>query len=649
MPLVCLTVPLLYVAMAPMVGLPYPNFLQPHHNAKLFAAVQILLCAPVIALGYRLFTKGFRLLFARKPNMDSLVAIGTTASFLYSLYAAIEIFMGNADYAHHLYFESTATIITLVTLGKYLETNSKGKTGDAIKKLIALSPKTALVEKDGKEVQTPIEEIQIGDIVLVKPGEKIPVDGVVTEGATSVDESMLTGESLPVEKTKGDKVVGASLNKNGFIKVQTTKIGKDTALSQIISLVEQAQMSKAPIAKIADVVSGYFVYAVLAVGILAFAAWMLAGKGFVFSLTIFVSILVIACPCALGLATPTAIMVGTGKGAQNGVLFKNAQALEVCHKVQIVAFDKTGTITEGTPFVTDIVQTGAMAKNAVLQYAASAEQGSQHPLADAILKQAKKQKLPLLPIENFKALNGLGITVLVEAKNVAFGNKKLMLAQSIALGEHEKTADALSAQGKTPMYLAVDGQLAGIIAVSDVMKPNSKKTVKALGDMGVKTVMITGDNQKTAAYIAKEAGIDSFLSEVMPSDKADQVKKLQAEGVVAMVGDGINDAPALTQADVGIAIGSGTDVAIESADVVLVKSDVADVITCIRLSRATIRNIKQNLFWAFCYNTIGIPVAAGVLYAFGGPLLNPMFAAAAMSLSSICVIGNALRLNRFRP
>ena len=643
------TVPLLYIAMAPMLpfSLPYPAFLLPENNPLLFAVVQLFLCLPVMAAGYRFYTVGYSSLFHRSPNMDSLVAVGTTAAFLYSFYALCRVGLGEAHYAHSLYFESVGTIITLVMLGKFLEARSKGRTGDAIKKLMGLAPKTGLVIRDGREQEIPLEQIQVGDVVLVRPGEKIPVDGRILEGETAIDESMLTGESLPVDKGPGDKVVGASINQNGFIKMEATKVGADTALSQIIRLVEEAQGSKAPIAKLADVISGYFVPVVLTIAALAGLAWFfVGGETFLFSLTVFVSVLVIACPCALGLATPTAIMVGTGKGAELGVLFKNAEALEIAHKVDTVVFDKTGTITQGRPQVTDLEGEDP---DRLLQVAAAAEQGSEHPLGAAILAEAKARGLTLPPVGEFRAIAGRGLSATVEGGRVLLGNRALMEEEGVEIAPLLETASRLADEGKTPMFAAWDGKALGIVAVADVIKPDSRRTIEKLNQMGIRTVMITGDNQKTAAAIARQAGMGEVLAEVLPQDKAAKVKELRDQGrVVAMVGDGINDAPALAQADIGIAIGSGTDVAIESADIVLVKSRLGDVLTALRLSRATIRNIKENLFWAFCYNTIGIPVAAGLLHLFGGPLLNPMIGAAAMSLSSVSVVSNALRLNLFK-
>jgi Cu+-exporting ATPase len=495
----------------------------------------------------------------------------------------------------------------------------------------------------------PIEEVEVGDIVLVKPGEKIPVDGEVIEGRTSVDESMLTGESIPVEKNIGSKVIGASINKNGTIKFKATKVGKDTALAQIIKLVEDAQGSKAPIAKLADIISGYFVPVVIVIAIIAGLAWYLSGMSVIFSLTIFIAVLVIACPCALGLATPTAIMVGTGKGAEHGVLIKGGEALETAHKIQTIVFDKTGTITEGKPKVTDILTTGEIDENELLQLSASAEKGSEHPLGEAIVNRAKEKKLEFLNVESFEAIPGHGIEVKIQGKTMLLGNKKLMNDRNIEI-TLQKESDRLAEEGKTPMFVAIDNKLAGIIAVADVMKASSKRAIEVLHSMGIEVAMITGDNRRTAEAIAKQVGIDRVLAEVLPQDKANEVKKLQAEGKkVAMVGDGINDAPALAQADIGIAIGSGTDVAMESADIVLMRSDLMDVPTAIQLSKKTISNIKQNLFWAFAYNTAGIPVAAGLLYLFGGPLLNPIIAAAAMAFSSISVLTNALRLKQFKP
>ncbi|TXJ46814.1 heavy metal translocating P-type ATPase [Brachyspira pilosicoli] len=662
------SIPLFYISMAPMVSFvkfPIPSFLVHHLNPQIFSIVAIFLCVPVMISGYKFYTLGFPALFRGSPNMDSLVAIGTTAAFSYSIYSTVLSFMGLNPHGDNLYYESAAVIITLVQFGKYLEARSKGKTGEAIKKLMGLQPKTATIIKDGEEKEIKISDVKVDDIVLVRPGEKIPVDGEIIEGYSSVDESMLTGESIPVEKSVGDKVVGASINKTGSFKFKAQKVGADTALAQIIKLVEDAQGSKAPIAHIADVVSSYFVPAVITIALISGIIWFIALHNFVFSLTVFVSVLVIACPCALGLATPTAIMVGTGKGAELGILFKNAEALEISQKINAVMFDKTGTLTEGKPYVTDIISDD---KDKLLLIAASAENGSEHPLGEAIVREAKEKNIKLLNIENFKAIAGFGIETYIDNKKVLMGNDKLMNKENINIENYNSDMDKLSKEGKTPMYVVYDNKLLGIIAVADKLKKESIEAINRLHKLGIKTAMITGDNKNTANSVAKEAGIDIVFAEVLPEEKSNEVKKLQDEGfTVAMVGDGINDAPALTQANVGIAIGSGTDVAIESADIVLVKSNTNDVVTAIELSKATMRDIKQNLFWAFCYNVIGIPIAAGVLHVFREPLiassmggfltaimgkdllLNPIFAALAMSLSSVSVVTNALRLNFFKP
>ena len=551
-----------------------------------------------------------------------------------------------------LYYESAGVILTLITLGKYFEAVSKGKTSDAIKKLMGLAPKTAHILRDGAEIEVPVDAVQLDDIVIVRPGDKIPVDGVIVSGSSSVDEAMLTGESLPVEKKVGDAVIGASINKNGSFQFKATKVGKETALAQIIQLVEDAQGSKAPIAQLADKISGVFVPIVIGLAVLSGLAWFFLGQeSWIFALTITISVLVIACPCALGLATPTAIMVGTGKGAENGVLIKSGDALETTHKIQTIVFDKTGTITEGKPVVTDIlVADSALSEAELLTLAASAEQGSEHPLGEAIVGAAKERQLPLAEGSDFSAIPGHGIRVTVNERVLLLGNIKLMKEEGIELSTFVQQADRLAEEGKTPMFVAKDGSFAGIIAVADTVKDSSQTAIARLHKMGIEAVMITGDNKRTAEAIAKQVGIDRVLSEVLPEDKALEVKKLQAEGKkVAMVGDGINDAPALAQADVGIAIGSGTDVAMESADIVLMRSDLMDVPTAVELSKATIKNIKENLFWAFAYNTLGIPVAMGVLHLFGGPLLSPMIAAAAMSFSSVSVLLNALRLKGFKP
>lgn len=643
-------IPLLYLAMGPMISLPVPEFLKPMEHPMTYALTQLFLVIPIVTAGYKFYTVGFKAIIKRSPNMDSLIAIGTSAAIIYSLYSIYHIATGNMHAVEGLYFETAGVIITLILLGKTLEAISKGKTSDAIKKLMGLAPKTAIVIQDGKETEMPIEEVEAGDIILVRPGERIPVDGEVVEGHTAIDESMLTGESIPIDKNPGDKVYAASMNKNGMIRFRATKVGEETALAQIIKLVEEAQGSKAPIAQLADVVSGYFVPVVVAIAVLAFAAWLIAGETLVFALTVFISVLVIACPCALGLATPTAIMVGTGKGAEYGILIKGGEALETTHKVDIIVLDKTGTITEGKPDVTDIITASDITKERLLQMAASAEKGSEHPLGEAIVRKAESEGINILKTDHFEAIPGQGIEVNIDGINCLIGNRKLMDGRGITLGDLEEVSNRLADEGKTPMYIAMDNKISGIIAVADVVKENSAKAIKKLKSMGMEVAMITGDNRKTAEAIARQVGIDRVLAEVLPHDKSNEVKKLQAEGKkVCMVGDGINDAPALVQADVGIAIGSGTDVAMESADIVLMRSDLMDVPTAIQLSKSTIRNIKQNLFWAFGYNSAGIPIAAGLLHVFGGPLLNPMFAAAAMSLSSVSVVTNALRLKRFKP
>lgn len=643
------TVPLFYISMGHMFGAPVPNIIDPKYNALNFAFTQLVLTIPVMLAGSKFYTVGFKTLFRASPNMDSLIAISTSAAFIYGIYAIIEIMAGNHGMAMELYFETVVVIITLIMLGKYLEAVSKGKTSEAIKALMGLQPKEATVIQNGKEVKISIEEVEEGDIIVVKPGQKIPVDGMVTEGYTSVDESMLTGESIPIEKHKYDKVTGGSINKNGSITFEATKVGKDTTLAQIIKLVEDAQGSKAPIAKMADIISGYFVPIVISIAIIGGLMWYITGQSLTFSLTIFIAVLVIACPCALGLATPTAIMVGTGKGAEYGVLIKGGEALESAHKIQTVVFDKTGTITEGKPKVTDIITSSDMDNDELLSFAASAEKGSEHPLGEAIVKEGEEKGLDLKKVEKFNAIPGHGIEVKIDSKNILLGNKKLMNDRGIEIILQEES-DRLAEEGKTPMYIAIENKLSGIIAVADVVKENSKAAIVALHKMGIEVAMITGDNRRTAEAIAKQVGIDIVLAEVLPEDKSNEVKKLQEKGKkVAMVGDGINDAPALAQSDIGMAIGSGTDVAMESADIVLMKSDLMDVVTAIQLSKKTIQNIKQNLFWAFAYNSAGIPVAAGLLYAFGGPLLNPMIGAAAMALSSVSVVSNALRLRAFEP
>lgn len=643
------TVPLLIISMGSMIGLRLPSIINPNNNPFNFAFVQFLLTTAVIIIGNKFYKVGFKSLFKGSPNMDSLISIGSLASYIYSIYAMIEVYMGNGHVIHEkLYFESAATILTLITLGKYLEAKTKGKTSEAIKKLMSLNVKSATVYRNNKEISVSIDDVEVDDIVIVKPGEKIPVDGIVISGATSVDESMLTGESMPVEKTVGSEVVGATINKNGHIKYKATKVGGDTVLSQIIKLVQEAQGSKAPIARLADVVSGYFVPTVIILALISSIGWYIYERNLVFSLTIFTSVLVIACPCALGLATPTAIMVGTGKGAEFGVLFKNGTALEETYKIKTIVFDKTGTITEGKPKVTDIITNG-ISEEELLTLAASAEKGSEHPLGDAIVLEGENKNIKLKELSNFKAISGKGINCVIEGNNILLGNEKLMKLENISIELLKDQFENLAHKGKTPMFIAVNGQLKGIIAVADTVKKNSKDAIKKLHNMGIKVAMLTGDNSITAKAIASEVGIDKVISDVLPNEKSKVVEDFQKSGEkVAMVGDGINDAPALAKADIGIAIGSGTDVAIESADIVLIKSDLMDVICAIELSRKTILNIKENLFWAFGYNTLGIPIAMGILHIFGGPLLNPMIAALAMSFSSVSVLLNALRLKRFK-
>ena len=644
------TVPLLFIAMADMVGIPMPAFLSPMQSPVSYALIQLALVLPIIWLGRRFFVDGFKALSKGHPNMDSLVALGTSAAFVYSLYGTYHVLEGHAHFAMNLYYESAGVILTLITLGKYFEDVSKGKTSMAIQTLVGLAPKMATVLRDGQEVEVPVEEVQVGDLIRVKPGEKVPVDGVVTEGNSTVDESMLTGESIPVSKAVGDEVIGASLNKTGSFILKATKIGKDTALSQIIQLVEQAQGSKAPIAKLADKVSGVFVPIVIVLALVSGLAWYFLGQeSWVFALTITISVLVIACPCALGLATPTAIMVGTGKGAENGILLKSGEALEEANHVNMVVFDKTGTITNGTPVVTDVVTADNTDADALIRLAASLEVASEHPLGEAIVAKAKEQGAALEEVTNFEAIPGFGIKGHVGETLVFLGNEKWMRENGLANVEMNEKANRFAEQGKTPLYIGYNDAVQGLIVVADTVKESSARAIQTLHEMGIQVAMMTGDHERTAQAIAAEVGIDRVFSEVLPQDKANYVSKLQEEGyIVAMVGDGINDAPALAQAQVGIAIGTGTDVAIESADAVLMKSDLMDVPAMLKLSRATIRNIKENLFWAFAYNVIGIPFAMGVLHLFGGPLLNPMIAGAAMSFSSVSVVLNALRLKRWK-
>lgn len=643
-------VPLLYISMGYMLGVVLPEFLNPKVNPLNFALVQFVLTLPIIYAGRDFFLHGFKNLVRKSPTMDSLIAIGATAAVLYGIYATFRIVTVDPEAHMDLYYETAGTIITLILFGKLLEAKTKGQTSSAIKKLIGLQPKKAKIIENGAEKEVLIENLKVGDIVIVKPGEKIAVDGRIVEGATSIDESMLTGESLPVSKKVGDKVVGGSINKNGSIRFEATEIGKNTVLSQIIKLVEEAQGSKAPISRMADIVSAYFVPIVIGIAIITGIAWFLSGSGLVTALSFFIAVLVIACPCALGLATPTSIMVGTGKGAENGILIKSGEALETAHKIKTVVFDKTGTITKGKPVLTDLIAYGKYNENELLKIAASVENDSEHPLAEAIVNKAKEKNIEIKPYEKFRAMPGYGIRAIFEGKEVQIGNKKLMENRKINVEISQKDYDILSNEGKTPMYISIDNELAGLVAVADVIKETSKEAIEKLKKMGIKTIMLTGDNEKTAKFIAKQVGIDDVISEVLPYQKSQKVKELQEKDeFVAMVGDGINDSPALAQANVGIAIGNGTDVAIESADIVLIRNDLRDVAGAISLSKATITNIKENLFWALFYNVLGIPFAAGIFYAFfNGPKLDPMIAAFAMSFSSVSVLGNALRLKFFK-
>lgn len=642
--------PLLYISMGSMVGLPLPSFLDHMKHPLLFVLSQLLLTLPAVWIGRGFYQRGFRNLIKRHPNMDSLIAVGTSAAFFYSLYSVSQVFLGHHPFVHQLYFESVAVIIALVLLGKYLESSAKGRTSQAIQSLLELVPSQATVIRYGEAVTIDTEDIRVGDIIRIKPGERIPVDGLVTEGQTFVDESMMTGESVPIEKKVGDTITSATINQNGSIDYQATRVGSDTTLAQIVRLVEEAQGSKAPIAALADKISLYFVPIVLSLATLSALGWyFLAGESLSFSLSIFIAVLVIACPCALGLATPTAIMVGTGKGAENGILIKSGQALEAAYQLDTIVLDKTGTITVGKPSLTDLLSLGDLNRPDLLRLIASAEQHSEHPLAQAILEAAKEEGLDLLPVSHFEAMVGRGLSAQVEDKRLLIGNERLMKENNIDSSAFQEQLLELSQKGKTAMFVAIDGQLVGILAVADEMKSSSLKAVQELQSMGLEVIMLTGDREETAKAIAQKAGIQKVIAGVLPDGKATAIKDLQeADKKLAMVGDGINDAPALVQADVGIAIGSGADVAIESADVVLMHSDLQDVVKAIKLSQATIRNIKENLFWAFAYNILGIPIAMGLLHLFGGPLLNPMLAGLAMSLSSVSVVVNALRLGRFK-
>ena len=643
-------IPLMYISMGHMMGIHLPDIVNPKKNVAIYSIVQLLLTIPVVYAGKDFFIHGFKNLVRKSPTMDSLIAMGASAAIIYSLYATYMTITVDPEYHMNLYFESAGTIITLILLGKLLEARTKGQTSSAIKKLIGLQPKKAKIIENGAEKEVLIENIKVGDIIVVKPGEKIAVDGKIVSGNTSVDEAMITGESIPVSKNPGDKVIGGSINKNGSIQFEATEIGKDTVLSQIIKLVEEAQGSKAPISRMADIVAGYFVPIVIVIATVTGIIWFISGSGLTAALTFFISVLVIACPCALGLATPTSIMVGTGKGAENGILIKSGEALETAHKIKTIVLDKTGTITKGKPVLTDLKVYNNFDGNEILQLAASAENNSEHPLAEAIVNGAKERNVEFKQYDKFRAMPGYGIRATIDDKEIQIGNRKLMTSRKISTEAAEKDYEILSNEGKTPMFISVNNELAGLIAVADVVKETSKGAIERMHKLGLKVIMLTGDNEKTAKYIAKEVGIDKVIAEILPFQKSEEVKKLQEAGeFVAMVGDGINDSPALAQANVGIAIGSGTDVAIESADIVLIRNDLNDVAGAIALSKATITNIKENLFWAFFYNVIGIPFAAGIFYAFfNGPKLDPMIAAFAMSLSSVSVLMNALRLKFFK-
>ena len=654
----CFLLPLFYIAMGHMMGWPLPHFFHDSRNALSFALIQFLLVLPIMYVNDKYYKVGFKTLLHGSPNMDSLIALGSLAAVVYGVAALFQISygMGHGDaervskWSMDLYFESAGMILTLITLGKYLETRSKGKTSEAISRLMDLAPKTATVLRDGAEVEIPVEDVAVGDLILVRPGASIPVDGEVTEGTSSVDESSLTGESIPVEKGPGDRVVAASINKSGSFTFRATRVGDDTTLAQMIALVDEAASSKAPIAKLADQVAGIFVPTVNGIALVTAAVWLVLGYGEEHALTAGVAVLVISCPCALGLATPVAIMVGTGKGAENGILIKSAEALETLHTVSTVVLDKTGTVTEGRPRVTDLYPGEGITTEELLCVAASLEKPSEHPLAEAIVREAEERKIPLVPVRDFEAVHGRGVRAEVQGSYYLAGNRAMMEESGIDLGAEHLMADGLAENGKTPLYFAQDGRLIGLIAVADTVKPSSAEAMRGFRALGIDVVMLTGDNQRTADAIGRELGVTKVIAEVLPQDKEAVIASLQTEGRrVAMVGDGINDAPALARSDVGLAIGAGTDVAIESADIVLMKSDLLDAVTAVELSKATIRNVKQNLFWAFIYNIIGIPLAAGVWFPLTGWQLNPMFAAAAMSLSSVSVVSNALRLKLFKP
>ncbi len=650
-------IPLMYVSMGHMFHWPLPSFLSGIENAVSFAFVQFLLALPIIFVNRKFYIVGFKTLFKRQPNMDSLIAVGSGAALIYGIFAVFRMSygLGAGDlelvhkYYHDLYFESSAMILTLITVGKFLETRSKGKTSDAIRRLMDLAPKTAIIERNGVEEQIPVELVETGDILIIKPGDSLPVDGIIIEGQSSVDESALTGESIPVEKHVGDRVSAATMNQSGAFKFRATQVGADTTLAKIIALVEDANATKAPIAKLADKISAIFVPIVMSIALISTVGWLLAGYSFEFALSIGIAVLVISCPCALGLATPVAIMVGTGRGAEHGILIKSAEALEVLHNVDTIVMDKTGTLTEGKPRVTDIVLHSAGSEEEFLEIAQALEKNSEHPLAEAILNYAKEKNISLKEINGFNAIAGRGVEGYLDGILYSAGNEKFMSEKGVATEAVVTLSDRFSKEGKTPLYFAKGHILLGVIAVADVPKVTSRQAVERFKEMGVKVVMLTGDNQKTAEAIRSRLGIDEIIAEVLPHEKDQKIQALQQqEQKVGMIGDGINDAPALARANVGIAIGAGTDVAIESADIVLIKSDLMDAVGAMELSKATIRNIKQNLFWAFFYNILGIPIAAGLLYPAFGIKLTPMIGAAAMSISSFFVVTNALRLRKFK-
>ncbi|HLD58602.1 MAG TPA: heavy metal translocating P-type ATPase, partial [archaeon] len=642
-----LSLPMIFFMADAIAGFPLPKILEEN-----MVSIQFLLATGVMVTGFEFFSGGLKALFLnRNPNMYSLVAMGVGAAYLYSLAASISFWLGlNFLPKESLYYEVAALLIAFIFLGKYFEALAKGRTSEAIKKLIGLQAKTAFVERNGKEIEVKIEEVQIGDIVIVKPGQKIPVDGTIISGHSSIDESMVSGESIPVEKSIGDKVTGATINKNGFLKFRAEKIGSETFLAQIIKLVEDAQASKAPIQALADKISRVFVPSVIIIAIVSALIWILLGQSFLFALTIFISVLIIACPCALGLATPTAVMVGTGKGAEHGILIKSAGALQKAQEISTIVFDKTGTLTKGKPEVTDVIAKNSFKQNDVLKLVAIAEKKSEHPLGEAIIRKAQEEKIKIPDSEKFNSLSGKGVIAEFEGKKILLGNRALMKESKIDFSLLEKELQKLEEEGKTAILIALDKKIAGIVAVADTIKENSKTAVEALKKMKKEVIMITGDNKRTAEAIGKQLGIENVLAEVLPEQKEKEIKKLQERGkIVAMVGDGINDAPALAAADIGIAIGSGTDIAIESGDIVLVKNDLRDVVAAIQLSAYAMKKIKQNFFWAFFYNVVGIPVAAGILFPFTGWLLNPVIAGTAMAFSSVSVVSNSLLMKRFRP